>query len=105
MINSTSTDLETAVISSSAGPDTRVTRFTVHNGKNRIKIRGAAMMKDNILTALHTDTMDLPSGHTEIIQHDVMYTNSNNTWNMNKSSPVIVDNVIRNDAGEGSSTT
>ena len=104
VISGASADLETAVVGSSAGPDTRVTGFTVRDGKDGIKVRGAAVVEDNILTALGTDAVDFPRDTTGLVQNNLMYANGDDAVDVNESSPVIVDNVMRNNTGEGVET-
>jgi hypothetical protein len=104
VISGASADLETAVIGSSAGPDTRVTGFTVRDGKDGIKVRGAAVVEDNILTALGTDAVDFPRDTTGLVQNNVMFANGDDGVDVNESSPVIVDNVMRNNTGDGVET-
>ena len=91
------------MVGSSAGPDTRVTGFTVRDGKDGIKVRGAAVVEDN-MTAPGTDAVDFPRDTTGLVQNNLMYANGDDAVDVNESSPVIVDNVMRNNTGEGVET-
>src|SRR3546814_10525310 len=66
------TGVQTCALPISSGPDTRVVGFTVRDGKDGIKIRGAGVVEDNLLTNLATDAVDFPRDNTGLAQHNIM---------------------------------
>lgn len=101
VISNPSTETETVIVSSAGGPDTRIVGFTVRDGKDGIKVRGAAVIEHNLLTNLATDAVDFPRDTTGLVQHNTMEHNGDDAVDVNESSPVIVDNLMRNNAGDG----
>ncbi|HEU4511886.1 MAG TPA: fibronectin type III domain-containing protein [Nocardioidaceae bacterium] len=101
VISNPSPDSETVVVSSASGPDTRVVGFSVRDGKDGIKVRGAAVVEHNLLTNLATDAVDFPRDRTGLAQHNIMEDNGDDAVDVNESSVLILDNVMRNNAGDG----
>lgn len=101
VISNPSAETETVIVSSASGPDTRIVGFTVRDGKDGIKVRGAAVIEHNLLTNLATDAVDFPRDTTGLVQHNTMEHNGDDAVDVNESSPVIVDNLMRNNAGDG----
>lgn len=101
IISNPDAESETVVVGSGAGPDTRISGFTVRDGKDGIKIRGAGVVEHNLLTNLATDAVDLPRDKTGLVMNNVMEHNGDDAVDVNESSPVIVNNIMRNNAGDG----
>lgn len=104
VISGASVDLESVVVSSGAAPDTHIVGFKVTGGKDGIKVRGAAVVQDNLMTGLGTDGFDFPRDAAGLVKHNVMEGNGDDAIDVNESSVVIVDNRMTDNAGEGVET-
>jgi hypothetical protein len=101
IISAVDSETETVLVSSSAGNDTRIVGFTIRDGKDGIKVRGAAVVEHNLLTGLGTDGVDFPRDTAGLVQHNVMRGNGDDGVDVNESSTVIVDNLMEQNEGDG----
>ena len=100
VIAGASATTDTVLVSSAAGPETRIVGFTVRDGNDGIEVGGRAVVEHNVISS-GTDGVDFPTGSAGLVHDNVLRGNGDDGVDINHSSVVITDNLMQAVGGDG----
>ena len=71
VIAGASATTDTVLVSSAAGPETRIVGFTVRDGNDGIEVGGRAVVEHNVISS-GTDGVDFPTGSAGLVHDNVL---------------------------------
>ena len=100
VIAGASATTDSVLVSSAAGPETRIVGFTIRDGNDGIEVGGRAVVEHNVISS-GTDGVDFPTGSAGLVHDNVLRGNGDDGVDINHSSVVITDNLMQAVGGDG----
>ncbi len=91
----------TITVGTNTGLETQIVGFTIKDGKDGIKIRGKAKVRNNYLEDLDTDAVDSGNDAVALVQDNVMEGNGDDGVDIDQATALVQGNLMQNNAGDG----